>query len=197
MQEENSLNFVSENEERLRLLGEACSNCRACELARDRKNVVFGEGNPRARLFFLGKAPGAREDETGRPFVGRAGEVLDRMLALAGLSRSDIYITGSCKCRPPRNRNPRSTELAACRVWLQKQLEVIRPEIVVCLGLVAAKNMLGYDVKLSEMHGRWIEKDPFRVVPTFHPAAVLRNTVTPELLLSDLLAVASAAKEGR
>ncbi|NLM22959.1 MAG: uracil-DNA glycosylase, partial [Firmicutes bacterium] len=104
-----------------------------------RQSVVFGEGNPAAKIFLLGEAPGAQEDACGRPFVGRAGKVLDQLLSAAGLTRQDVFITGSVKCRPPKNRNPYRSELAACRPWLEKQLALIKPQVVVCLGLVAVQ----------------------------------------------------------
>jgi uracil-DNA glycosylase len=178
----------------LESLREMCECCQQCDLGASRQKVVFGEGNPEASLFFLGEAPGAREDESGRPFVGRAGELLDNMLAEAGLSRNDVYITGSCKCRPPKNRNPKRGELQSCRPWLQKQLELIKPEVVVCLGLVATQNMLGHGVKMAKVHGHWFEQSHFLIYPTYHPAAVLRNSVKPEVLLADLQAVAAKVR---
>ena len=108
----------------------------------EEEKLVFGEGNPRSRIFLLGEAPGAKEDETGRPFVGRAGELLTELLALDGIDRQDVYITGSCKCRPPKNRNPYRKELTACRPLLERQIEIIKPRVVVCMGLVAVHNLL-------------------------------------------------------
>ena len=170
-------------------LRQICRNCRGCGLAATRQAVVFGEGSHRAKIFLLGEAPGAREDESGRPFVGRAGELLTRLLAGAGLERGDVYITGSLKCRPPRNRNPYRGELAACRPFLEKQLALIRPGTVVCLGLVAVRNMLGPGARLADVRGRWFERNGYRIFPTYHPAAVVRGTVGAETLIEDFRAV--------
>ena len=171
-----------------------CEKCRNCGLALTRKTVVFGEGNPGAKIFLLGEAPGAQEDACGRPFVGRAGEVLDRLLAEAGLSRQDVFITGSVKCRPPKNRNPYRGELAACRPWLEKQLALIKPRVVVCLGLVAVQNILDPKAKLHEVRGRWFEGPGYWIFPTYHPAAVLRSTVKAELPIADLKAAAALSQ---
>ncbi len=173
-------------------LREACRQCRACGLAATRQNVVFGEGNSRAKIFLLGEAPGAREDESGRPFVGRAGELLSRLLWQAGLERGDLFITGSIKCRPPRNRNPRRAEMAACRPVLNQQLDLIRPRIIVCLGLVAAQNLLGPGVRMGDVRGQWFQYRGYRVYPTYHPAAVLRHTVSAGLIIEDFRTVKKA-----
>lgn len=176
----------------LETLQRLCERCRDCSLAMTRQTVVFGEGNPSAKIFLLGEAPGAQEDACGRPFAGRAGEVLDLLLAGAGLTRQDVFITGSVKCRPPKNRNPYRGELAACRPWLEKQLALIKPEIVVCLGLVAVQNILDPKAKLAEVRGRWFEGPGYWIYPTYHPAAVLRSTVSAELPAADLKAAAGA-----
>ena len=169
-----------------------CETCQNCSLALTRQAVVFGEGNPAAKIFLLGEAPGAQEDASGRPFAGRAGEVLDRLLSGAGLTRQDVFITGSVKCRPPKNRNPYRSELAACRPWLDKQLALIKPEVVVCLGLVAVQNILDSKAKLAAVRGRWFEGSGYRIYPTYHPAAVLRSTVRVELPAADLKDVAGS-----
>jgi uracil-DNA glycosylase len=168
----------------------ACQDCQNCELGQTRQKLVFGEGPPDAEIFLLGEAPGAREDETGRPFVGRAGELLTELLAAGGLDRSRVFITGSCKCRPPKNRNPRSRELSACRPILIKQLELIRPKVVICLGLVAVHNLLDPKARLADVRGRWFEGPGYLLYPTYHPAAVLRGTVKGSLLAEDFAAVA-------
>jgi DNA polymerase len=167
-----------------------CKQCMKCELGETRQNVVFGEGNPNADIFFLGEAPGAREDETGLPFVGRAGDVLTEQLAKAGIDRSQVYITGSCKCRPPKNRNPRKKELAACRPILLKQLEIIRPKVVICIGLVAVHNILDPKARMADVRGRWFEGPDYLIYPTYHPAAILRGTVKASVLEEDFACVA-------
>lgn len=159
--------------------------CRKCQLGEGRQQVVFGEGPADAALFLLGEAPGATEDETGRPFVGRAGLLLTEILAKAGIERQDLFITGSCKCRPPKNRNPNKKELEACKPILLNQLALIRPRIVVCLGLVAAQNLLGPKIRLSDVRGGCFAGGSYLVCPTYHPAAVLRGTVKAELLAAD------------
>ncbi|NLZ39286.1 MAG: uracil-DNA glycosylase [Firmicutes bacterium] len=169
----------------LQELQDISSFCRQCGLAQSRQKLVFGEGNPRADIFLLGEAPGAKEDETGRPFVGRAGELLTNLLAQAGLKREDVYITGSCKCRPPKNRNPYKKELTACLPILKRQLALIKPQVVVCLGLVAVHNLLDPKVRLADVRGCWFDGPGYRIFPTYHPAAVLRGTVKAELLVED------------
>ncbi|NLM52903.1 MAG: uracil-DNA glycosylase [Firmicutes bacterium] len=159
--------------------------CQNCELGATRKNLVFGEGKADAEIFLLGEAPGAKEDETGRPFVGRAGELLTEMLTQAGINRQDVYITGSCKCRPPKNRNPYKKELTACRSILQQQLAIIKPQVVVCMGLVAIQNLLDKKARLVDVHGHWFDGPGYKLYPTYHPAAVLRGTVRADVMIED------------
>ncbi|NLN06363.1 MAG: uracil-DNA glycosylase [Firmicutes bacterium] len=175
--------------ESLQQLLAACRDCRRCSLGEARNRLVFGEGNPEAKIFFLGEAPGAREDETGRPFVGRAGELLTEILREAGLRREDVYITGSCKCRPPKNRNPLQKELAACRAILAEQLRIIQPLVVVCMGLVAVHNLLMPKVRLADVQGRWFDGPGYKIYPTYHPAAVVRGTVKADVLVNDFCRV--------
>lgn len=174
-----------------------CAQCLACELGEGRQNTVFGEGPADAALFLLGEAPGAKEDETGRPFVGRAGELLTELLAKAGIDRRDVFITGSCKCRPPKNRNPKKKELNACKPILEKQLALIRPQIVVCMGLVAVHNLLDPKARLADVRGQWFTGPGYLIYPTYHPAAVLRGTVKAELLVDDFANVGQRLREGR
>lgn len=181
----------------LQKLQDMATDCRMCGLGEGRQKVVFGEGPADAELFLLGEAPGAKEDETGRPFMGRAGQLLTELLAKAGLERRDAYITGSCKCRPPKNRNPNKKELAACKPILLNQLELIRPRIVVCLGLVAVQNLLGPQIRMGDVHGRCFAAGNYLVCPTYHPAAVLRGTVTGDLLVADFCFVRERLAEGR
>ncbi|HZK24795.1 MAG TPA: uracil-DNA glycosylase [Oscillospiraceae bacterium] len=166
--------------------------CRACVLGKDRNKLVFGEGDPQAKIFLLAEAPGAKEDELGRPFVGRAGELLTTLLAQAGIKREDVYITGSCKCRPPKNRNPYKKELTACQPIIKQQLAIIRPQVVVCLGLVAVHNLLEPKVRLADVRGKWFEGSGYRIYPTYHPAAVLRGTVKADILVEDFQRVSAS-----
>ncbi len=166
-------------------LEELCHSCKRCALAASRRSVVFGGGSEKAEIFFLGEAPGAKEDERGRPFVGRAGDLLDSLFAEAGFKRSEVFMTGSVKCRPPGNRNPHHKELEACRIYLDRQLELIAPRVVVCLGLVAVNNLLGPAPRLADLRGRWVAGPDFWILPTYHPAAALRGSVKPGRIIED------------
>jgi DNA polymerase len=149
--------------------------CRKCRLADMRKNVVFGEGNPKAGLFVIGEAPGAEEDAQGRPFVGRSGQLLEKILLAIGFERQDVYIGNIIKCRPPENRNPLSDEIDCCMPWLTEQLGLVKPKILLLLGRVAANTILGNNLSMSAMRGRIIRWNDFDCVVTYHPAALLRN----------------------
>ena len=157
-------------------LRERCLTCRACGLCETRTNVVFGVGDPHAEVLFVGEAPGEREDALGEPFVGKAGQLLDDMLAMIGLDRSRIYITNSIKCRPPQNRDPLNTEKDACAPFLQRQLELMQPKIIVCLGRVSAMEMIKPDFKITQEHGQFFEKNGVLMTALYHPAALLRDT---------------------
>ena len=157
-------------------LQERCLSCRACGLCETRTNVVFGVGNPTAEVLFVGEAPGEREDALGEPFVGKAGQLLDDMLAMIGLSRDRIYITNSIKCRPPQNRDPLNTEKDACAPFLQRQLELMQPKIIVCLGRVSAMEMIKPDFKITQEHGQFFEKNGVLMTAIYHPAALLRDS---------------------
>ena len=152
-----------------------CLDCRACGLCETRTNVVFGVGDPTAEVLFVGEAPGEREDALGEPFVGKAGQLLDDMLAMIGLDRSRIYITNSIKCRPPQNRDTLNTEKDACAPFLQRQLELMRPKIIVCLGRVSAMEMIKPDFKITQEHGQFFEKNGMLMTAIYHPAALLRD----------------------
>ena len=153
-----------------------CLDCRACGLCETRTNVVFGVGDPTAEVLFVGEAPGEREDALGEPFVGKAGQLLDDMLAMIGLDRSRIYITNSIKCRPPQNRDPLNTEKEACAPFLQRQLQLMQPKIIVCLGRVSAMEMIKPDFKITQEHGQFFEKNGVLMTAIYHPAALLRDT---------------------
>jgi uracil-DNA glycosylase len=149
--------------------------CRKCRLAELRNSVVFGEGNPGAGLFVIGEAPGAEEDRLARPFVGRSGQLLDKILIAIGFERRDVYIGNIIKCRPPENRNPLTDEIDCCRPWLMEQLDIIRPRMLLLLGRVAANTILGNNLSMGAMRGRIIPWKGFDCVVTYHPAALLRN----------------------
>ena len=157
-------------------LRERCLQCRACALCETRTHVVFGVGDPRAEVLFVGEAPGEREDALGEPFVGCAGQLLDDMLTMIGLDRSRIYITNSIKCRPPQNRDPLNTEKDACSGFLQRQLELMQPKIIVCLGRISAMEMIKPDFKITQEHGKFFEKNGVLMTAIYHPAALLRDT---------------------
>lgn len=156
-------------------LAEEISACSRCRLCQTRTNVVPGEGNPRARIMFIGEGPGRDEDLQGRPFVGRSGELLTRMIAAIGLERSDVYICNIVKCRPPQNRNPEPDEAAACMDYLRAQFALVRPDVVVLLGKVACRYVLREDISVMREHGRWYERKGTWFMPTFHPSALLRD----------------------
>lgn len=150
--------------------------CTKCKLHQGRQHVVFGEGNPRARVMFVGEAPGAKEDQTGRPFVGPAGQLLDRILSGAmGLQRGEVYIANINKCRPPGNRVPEPDEVAACLPFLRQQIALVRPEVIVCLGRTAAHNLLGTTQPMHALRGRALSYEGVPVVVTWHPAFLLRD----------------------
>ena len=165
-----------------------CSRCRLCE---GRRNVVFGAGDPSADLVFVGEAPGADEDRQGEPFVGAAGQLLTRMIVAMGLSREDVYICNIVKCRPPRNRNPLPDEVDTCRPFLDRQLAAISPRLIVALGTVAAKCLLQTDVGITQLRGRWHRYKGLPVMPTFHPAYILRNASAKRPVWTDLQLVMS------
>jgi uracil-DNA glycosylase family 4 len=163
--------------------------CRRCELHKARTNTVFGEGNPRAKLMFIGEGPGADEDAQGRPFVGRAGQLLTRIIEAMGLRREDVYIGNIVKCRPPANRVPEPDEIASCLPYLEKQIEAISPEIICTLGNVATQTITGERRPISDMRGRTFTWRATKVVPTYHPAACLRNPSCKKLVWEDVQVV--------
>ena len=170
-------------------LRQECLSCRACTLADTRKNVVFGVGRPDAEVMFIGEAPGANEDIQGEPFVGRGGKLLDEMLAMIGLHRKDVYITNSVKCRPPENRDPLNTEKDACRGYLSRQLALMRPKIIVCLGRISAMEIIKEDFKITQEHGQFFEKDGIQMMALYHPAALLRDSSKKPETFLDLKAL--------
>ena len=154
----------------------ACKSCRQCALSQTRTNTVFGVGNRAAEVLFVGEGPGESEDLKGEPFVGRAGLLLDDMLKIINLDRTkNVYIANIVKCRPPKNRDPLSTEREACLGWLRAQYSLIKPKIVVCLGRIAATELISGDFKITRDHGKWFDKDGAKFVALYHPAALLRD----------------------
>ena len=150
-------------------------DCQRCKLAPKRTNIVFGSGNPSAELVFVGEAPGYDEDQQGLPFVGRAGQLLTKIIESINLNREDVYICNVLKCRPPENRNPEPDEVAACNPFLKKQLAAIRPKIVCCLGTFAAQTVIQTAAPISRLRGKFFDLDGIRVIATFHPAYLLRS----------------------
>ena len=167
--------------DRWEALEQACRSCRECSLCETRTNVVFGVGSHSAEVLFIGEGPGAREDEQGIPFVGKAGSLLDDLLAIIGLERQQVYIANIVKCRPPQNRDPLVVEQDACIGWLRRQTALLRPKLIVCLGRIAAMRLIRDDFKISREHGQWFEKAGVLMMATYHPAALLRDpTRRPE-----------------
>jgi len=167
--------------EELKKLEEEAKKCCKCRLCKTRTNVVFGDGDPTTNLMLVGEAPGEQEDLQGKPFVGRAGQLLNRFLNLYGVSRDKVYITNVVKCRPPNNRNPQPDEIAACYPFLEKQIELISPKVILCLGAFAARTILNLPEKtpISKIRGKEFKIEiggkEVIVIPTFHPAYLLRN----------------------
>ncbi|HET7787391.1 MAG TPA: uracil-DNA glycosylase [Myxococcales bacterium] len=154
---------------------EELGECTRCKLHKGRRNIVFGVGNPRARLMFVGEAPGEDEDVQGFPFVGKAGQLLTKMIEAMGLRREDVYICNTVKCRPPNNRNPEPDELLACEPFLKGQLAAVQPSAIVTLGKFAAQALLREQTPITRLRGQWREYEGIPVMPTFHPAYLLRS----------------------
>ena len=170
-------------------------DCRLCPLGETRTNLVFGVGNPHARVMFIGEAPGRNEDLQGEPFVGAAGHNLDSLLSLAGLRREDIYIANVLKCRPPQNRDPLPEEEDACIDYLRAQVKLIDPKVIVCLGRIAAGYIIDPNFKMMKQHGQWFEKDGRLMMGMLHPAAVLRNPNQRPVAFADFVTLRNKAEE--
>ncbi|MFK5926169.1 MAG: uracil-DNA glycosylase [Desulfuromusa sp.] len=171
----NQAALISGESKSLAKLEAVLSGCCLCPLSEQRKNVVFGAGNLQARLVLVGEAPGREEDETGIPFVGEAGKLLDKILLAMHLSREEVYICNVLKCHPPGNRDPQVDEISACEPFLKQQLALIQPEIIVTLGRFAAQELLKTTVPIGKLRGQWHEYEGIPLMPTFHPAYLLRN----------------------
>ncbi|HEY3171683.1 MAG TPA: uracil-DNA glycosylase [Thermoanaerobaculia bacterium] len=151
------------------------AGCPRCKLSGSRTRIVFGAGNPQADLMFVGEAPGREEDEQGLPFVGAAGQLLTKIIEAMGTTRDDVYIVNTVKCRPPENRNPEPDEVAACRPFLEEQIRLVAPRVIVTLGTFAAQAILGTDEPISQLRGRWHLAHGAEVMPTYHPAFLMRS----------------------
>ncbi len=165
----------------------AIGDCQRCKLCSGRTHIVFGIGNPRAKLMFVGEGPGRDEDLQGEPFVGRAGQLLTDIITKGiGIKREDVYICNVVKCRPPENRNPEPDEVAACEPFLKKQIELVRPEIIVGLGKFAVQTLLKSNAPISKLRGKWHSYCGIKLMPTFHPAYLLRNPADKKLVWEDI-----------
>ena len=179
----------------LEMLKKDCLSCRSCALCETRRNVVFGVGKPNAEVMFIGEGPGEQEDKLGEPFVGRAGQLLDDMLEMIDLDRSKVYIANMVKCRPPKNRDPLNIEQEACAHWLKKQIELVNPRIIVCLGRISALKFIKEDFKITREHGQWFIKDGVMIMAMYHPAALLRDTGKRPETFEDLVKLRQAIRD--
>lgn len=167
-------------------LNMVCKGCQSCELGKGRTNIVVGRGNIKAPVMFIGEGPGEQEDLQGQPFVGPAGQLLDVLLDALLFKADDYYIANIVKCRPPNNRVPNDEEAEKCLPYLRNQVALIRPKIIVCLGSTAAKYVISKDIKITRIRGQWIEQKGYLIMPTFHPAALLRDASKKTLLFKDI-----------
>ena len=163
--------------------------CERCKLSGSRQRIVFGSGNPKAELLFVGEAPGREEDEQGIPFVGAAGQLLSKIIEAMGMKREDVFIVNTVLCRPPDNRNPEADEVAACRPFLREQIRLVAPRVIVTLGTFAAQAILETDEPISRLRGRWQAAHGARVMPTFHPAYLLRSPQHKKEVWADMQVV--------
>ncbi len=166
-----------------------CQSCEKCDLCKTRTNVVFGVGNEKAALMFIGEAPGQKEDESGIPFVGAAGKLLNKYLDAVGIDREEVYIANILKCRPPNNRDPKPEEEDLCIDYLREQVLAIRPKVIVCLGRISAMRIIKKDFKITAEHGKWFDKNGFSVCAVYHPAALLRDPRKKDEMLADMIAI--------
>lgn len=166
-----------------------CHNCHGCGLCETRHNVVFGVGCKTADVMFIGEGPGEQEDLRGEPFVGPAGKLLDDMMSIIDLNRENTYIANIVKCRPPRNRDPQETEQDACIGYLQNQIALVRPKIIVCLGRIAAQRIIDPEFRITRQHGQWVQKDGIWMSAIYHPSALLRDVSKRPETFDDLIAL--------
>ena len=175
-------------------LEEVVKQCRKCRLCETRKNVVFGVGNREADIMFIGEGPGADEDAQGEPFVGKAGKLMNMAFDMLGVKREEVYIANIVKCRPPNNRNPQDDEAENCLDYLRNQVILVKPKIIVLLGSVALKNILGKEYGITASRGKWVEKKGIKYMPTWHPAALLRDETKKIDFIKDLKKVVEEIK---
>jgi DNA polymerase len=179
-------NLTGNKEADLEKIYREMKTCHLCPLGKTRRNLVFGAGNPSARIVFVGEAPGADEDEQGLPFVGRAGQLLTKIIEAMGLKRKDVYICNILKCRPPGNRNPLPNEIGLCEPFLKKQLQIISPQVICALGTFAAQTLLKTDIPITMLRGRFHSYEGIKLMPTYHPAYLLRNPSAKKLVWEDV-----------
>ena len=170
-------------------LKSACDQCHKCGLCSTRNHVVFGVGRQNADIMFIGEGPGEQEDLQGEPFVGAAGKLLDDMLSIIDVNRTNCYIANIVKCRPPMNRDPRDEEQDACYPYLQKQIELVNPAIIVCLGRIAAKRIISPDYRITREHGKWICRNGIWITAIYHPSALLRDLTKRPETFDDLMSI--------
>lgn len=174
---------------------QTCNNCQKCGLGNTRNRLVFGVGNQNADIMFVGEGPGEQEDLQGEPFVGAAGKLLDDMLSIIDLNRTNIYIANVVKCRPPMNRDPSEEEQMCCYPFLQRQIELVKPSVLVCLGRIAAKKLISPDYRITKDHGNWICRDGVWMTAIYHPSALLRDLNKRPETFDDLLRIREKLKE--
>ena len=177
-------------------LENSIKECKKCRLYNNRTKIVFGVGNKKADIMFIGEGPGADEDLKGEPFVGKAGKLMDKAFEGIGITRGKIYIANIVKCRPPSNRTPEDDEASACLNYLRNQVILVKPKIIVLLGNVALKNILGKDLSITSSRGKWVEKNGIKYMPTFHPAALLRDQTKKIDFWLDLKEACKKSKKG-
>ncbi|MEA1985908.1 MAG: uracil-DNA glycosylase [Candidatus Marinimicrobia bacterium] len=182
--------LMSSSEKKLNQYKKEIENCQKCPLGESRNKFVFGDGNPNADIMFVGEAPGATEDETGITFVGRAGKLLDKLLANINLSRKDVFIANVLKCRPPQNRDPKPDEIAICEPYLHKQISMIQPKVLIALGRIAGKTLIKQELALGKMRGNIYNYQGVDLYVTYHPAAIFRNPNWKDSIVSDFKMIA-------
>ena len=171
-------------------LEQKCASCTACELSKTRTNCVFGTGSRTAKLLFVGEAPGEQEDLSGTPFVGRAGQLLNKFLDAVDIPREDVYIANILKCRPPQNRDPLPEEEDACMDYLREQVRLLKPRVIVCLGRISAMRLIKQDFRITKEHGAWFDKNGYLMTAVYHPAYLLRDPRKKEDMLEDMKRIA-------
>jgi len=176
----------------LKELERELQTCQACALGSTRNHLVFGRGSLQAQVMFIGEGPGEQEDRQGKPFVGKAGQLLDRIITASELPSEQVYICNVVKCRPPGNRLPAPAEVEACKPYLREQIRIIRPKIIVCLGALSAQTLIRPEIRITRDRGCWVQKGSFQIMPTFHPAALLRDPDKKRLVWEDMQQVRDA-----